>query len=128
MCTPYNTHAYPQSVLKIVLLKTKWFLQDSAPSKKSKVETGRLKEMEKTCSVMDWPGNSPDLNPTENCWAHMKHKLKWDCSIISLLNLIKAIKMMWAKDMPWAYFWKLANSMPRRIKEGMLQKGQMTKY
>jgi hypothetical protein len=36
--------------------------------------------------------------------------------------------MMWVRDMPLAYFEKLADSMPRRIKEVLSQKGQMTKY
>jgi hypothetical protein len=36
--------------------------------------------------------------------------------------------MMRVKDMPLACFQKLANSMLRRIKEVMMQKGQMTKY
>jgi hypothetical protein len=49
------------------LHQTKWFLQNSAPCHKSKVVMSRLKEMEKTFRVMDWPGNSLDLNPTENC-------------------------------------------------------------
>jgi hypothetical protein len=110
------------------LHKTKWFLQDGAPCHKSKVVMGRLKEMENKFKVMDWPGNSPDLNPIENCWAYMKRKLKRDSTITSLPKLITAIKMMWVRDMPLAYFEKLADSMPRRIKEVLSQKGQMTKY
>ena len=23
-------------------------------------------------NVLEWPGNSPDLNPIENCWQKMK--------------------------------------------------------
>jgi transposase len=30
----------------------------------------------KEVKVMDWPGNSPDLNPIENVWNFMKNKLK----------------------------------------------------
>jgi hypothetical protein len=112
----------------VELRKTKFFLQDGAPCNKSKVVVGRPKEMEKTFRVMDWPGNPPDLNPIENCLAYMTHKLKRDPSITSMLKLTTAINMMWIKDMPFAYFQKLADSMPRRIKEVMLQKGQMTKY
>ncbi len=31
---------------------------------------------QQTFEVVDWPGNSPDLNPIENCWNHMKTMLK----------------------------------------------------
>ncbi len=41
------------------------FLQDGAPCHPSKKVMALLKE--KKISVMDWPGNSPDLNPIENC-------------------------------------------------------------
>jgi hypothetical protein len=55
---------------------------------------------EKQISVMDWPGNLPDLNPIENLWAIMKARLKRVPKITSLPLLDKAIKMMWAKDLP----------------------------
>jgi hypothetical protein len=46
----------------------------------------------------------------------MKRKMKGDHTITSLPKLITAIKM-WEKNMPLAYFQKLADSVPRRIKE-----------
>ncbi len=32
----------------------------------------RVKWLEE-CDIqlLDWPGNSPDLNPVKNCWCHM---------------------------------------------------------
>jgi hypothetical protein len=27
-----------------------------------------LKEFKKEFGILDWPGNSPDLKPIENCW------------------------------------------------------------
>lgn len=103
-----------------------WFLQDGAPCHKSKVVMEKLKDLD--IKTMDWPGNSPDLNPIENCWSFMKAKLKDDYTITSLPKLIEAIKMMWVRELPLDYFQKLASSMPRRIKAVMAAKGQMTKY
>jgi transposase len=42
---------------------------------------------------MDWPGNSPDLNPIENCWNYMKEKLKFK-DTWSLPKLIREIKIL----------------------------------
>ena len=30
---------------------------------------------ENNVKIIDWPSNSPDLNPTENIWAKIKNKL-----------------------------------------------------
>jgi transposase len=31
--------------------------------------------------MLDWPGNSPDMNPNENLWSKLKKRLgKMDCS------------------------------------------------
>jgi transposase len=108
--------------------RSKWFLQDGAPCHKSKVVMSKLKEMEKEFKVLDWPGNSPDLNPIENCWAYMKAQLKKAKGVTSLPRMIEAIKMMWVRDLSQAYFKKLSASMPKRIKQVIANKGHMTKY
>ena len=77
---------------------------------------------------MDWPGNSPDLNPIENCWSYMKKRLKDDHTITSSLKLEMAIKKMWVMDMDARYFKNLADSMPKRITWVCEQNGEMTKY
>jgi transposase len=47
---------------------------------------------ENKASVMDWLGNSPDLDPLENLWSILKGKLKENHKLTSLSNLIRAIK------------------------------------
>jgi hypothetical protein len=108
--------------------KTAYFLQDGAPCHKSKVVMTFLKQSQEEFSIIDWPGNSPDLNPIENCWSHMKRKLKGDRNITSLTKLVEAIKMMWVQDMSLDYFQTLASSMPRRLRMVIEQKGKLTKY
>ena len=51
-----------------------WFLQDGAPCHKSKFTMSFLEDH--GVPVMDWPGNSPDLNPIENMWEAMKQKIE----------------------------------------------------
>ena len=45
-------------------------MQDGASCHPSKVATEFLKENK--ISVLEWPGNSSDLNPVENLWTDMK--------------------------------------------------------
>ncbi len=74
--------------------RTTVFLQDGNPCHKSKVVMNFLKESQGQFSIMDWPGNSQDLNPIENCWSYMKKRLKGNSDITSLPKLMEAIKMM----------------------------------
>jgi transposase len=104
------------------------FLQDDTPCHKRKVVMNYLKESQVQFSIMDWPGNSPDLNPIENCWSYMKKKLKGNPGITSLPKLMEAIKMMWVKDMKLDYVQKLSDFMPKRLQIGIDVKGEMTKY
>ena len=46
------------------------FMHDSAPCHKARKVTRYLKQ--KQMNILEWPGNSPDLNPIENCWHKMK--------------------------------------------------------
>ena len=49
------------------------FMQDGAPCHRSKVAMTFLAE--NGIKVLDWPVNSPDLNPIENLWTNMKNKV-----------------------------------------------------
>ena len=64
------------------------FQQDLAPCHSSRKTVKFFQENQ--VSVLDWPGNSPDLNPIENLWAIVKCRLrKTDCT--TSRKLVEAI-------------------------------------
>ena len=73
-----------------------------------------------------WPGNSPDLNPIENCWNWMKDQLQ-EKKVTSVKNLIE-IKRLWCLATPQDYLRTLSESMPRRLQAVIDTGGEMTKY
>ena len=75
---------------------------------------------------MDWPGNSPDLNPIENLWNIMKEGLKKK-DIGSAPKLQAELKKLWV-SLDQAMLRKLSDSMPRRLQMVLNAKGEMTKY
>ncbi len=61
------------------------FQQDLAPCHTSKAVKKYFAD--NSITTLDWPGNSPDVNPIENLWAIMKAKLrKMDCSTLEAME------------------------------------------
>ena len=50
------------------------FMQDGAPCHRSKIAKIFLDS--NNIDLLEWPGNSSDLNPIENLWTNMKKKCR----------------------------------------------------
>lgn len=48
-------------------------MQDGAPSHTTQANKSILKKHK--VRLLDWPSNSPDLNPIENAWAIVQQRL-----------------------------------------------------
>ena len=75
---------------------------------------------------MPWPSQSPDLNPIEHLWAHMKRKLK-NLKPKNIRELKEMLIMIWNEITPDITA-KLVDSMPRRVEAVLHAKGSNTKY
>lgn len=101
------------------------FQHDGAPAHKAKKVSLWLREHHIT--QLDWPGNSPDLNPIENLWVLLKKKMaEKNCSNVEELK--NHLKMIWVTDISVELCQSLVMSMPRRIQAVLKNKGYNTKY
>ena len=101
------------------------FLQDGAPCHTSRYTMNWINAQ--NINLIDWPGNSPDLNPIENLWSIMKAKLSRQ-AIRNNDHLRHLLKFMWVQDVSHDLCKKLARSMPRRIEMCLANEGGHTKY
>lgn len=84
--------------------------------------------MEKNGIVqLEWPGNSPDLNPIENLWAIVKKQVA-EKKPKNKTDLDNIIMDTWHNDISEELLQTLVTSMPRRIKAVIKAKGGATKY
>ena len=101
------------------------FQDDSAPCHRAR----KVKEflVSSHVSCLPWPGNSPDLNPIENCWKMVGVKLAAK-KPRNKRELHEAIINVWNHGLTRDFLQKLIESMPARIKAVIKAKGGTTKY
>ena len=79
-------------------------------------------------NILAWPPQSPDLNPIEHLWQHLKKKLaEYETEPHGILKLWDRVEVEWNK-IPVDICTNLIENMPRRIAEVLKVKGGYTKY
>lgn len=120
---------YPQSVMVWGAMSVYGdedfiFQHDLAPAHSAKT-TGKW-FTDHGITVLNWPANSPDLNPIENLWDIVKRKLS-DTRPNTLDELKAAFEASLASITPQQCH-RLIASMPHRIEAVISAKGFPTKY
>lgn len=103
------------------------FQQDNDPKHKSKMVMSHLENQQYT--LMEWPPQSPDLNPIENMWGLLKRRLnEYDTAPKGLNELYERVTHIWYNVITKEECQKVIDSMPRRIEQVIKNKGLWTDY
>ncbi len=100
------------------------FQQDNDPKHTAKITKEWLHN--NSVTVLEWPSQSPDLNPIEHLWRDLKMAVHQRLSS-NLTELEKICKEEWQR-IPKSRCEKLVASFPKRLMAVLNQKGASTKY
>jgi len=112
------------SLLQVGLENNFVFQQDNDPKHKAKITQTFFKLSR--IKVLDWPPQSPDLNPIENLWSILDKKVD-KTGVTNTENYFVALKKAW-EELDEKYLQNLMESMPKRLQTVIKAKGGHTKY
>ncbi|KAI4904306.1 hypothetical protein NFI96_001700 [Prochilodus magdalenae] len=95
------------------------FIFQQAPAHSAKATSTWFKDH--GIPVLNWPANSPDLNPIENLWGIVKRKMQY-ARPNNAEELKATVRATWALITPEQCH-RLIDSMPRRISAVVQAKG-----
>jgi transposase len=100
------------------------FQQDNDPKHTALINRAYL--MNQQVNVLDWPAQSPDLNPIEHLWSELDRQLQ-DRNCNTPDQLFDILKGGW-EELEQKYLENLIDSMPRRCAAVIRANGRLTKY
>lgn len=112
------------SVLKLGMGRRYIFQQDNDPKHTSRKAKDFFKS--RKVDVLEWPPQSPDLNPIEHLWDILKREVHQVHSS-SISNLKARVREVWENISPEVTA-KLVESIPRRLDAVLESRGGPTRY
>jgi hypothetical protein len=112
------------SLLKCGLEGRYLFQQDNDPKHTAKISAAFFKA--NRIKQLEWPPQSPDLNPIENLWSYLDSKIN-KTNVTNKDSYFGALEEAWDNIDP-EYLKSLVESVPRRLAAVLKAKGGHTKY